>query len=171
MNIKIARATINNLIELQVIGKTTFHETFAETNSESDLAKYLDESFDMNKLTTELNNSESFFFLAKLDEKVIGYLKLNIGSAQTESIIDNALEIERIYVLKEFHGKRVGSLLYNKAKEFALEKNLKQIWLGVWEHNQRAISFYKKQGFKEFSKHIFKLGDDEQTDIIMLLNI
>jgi ribosomal protein S18 acetylase RimI-like enzyme len=82
---------------------------------------------------------------------------------------EGALEIERIYVLKDFHGKSVGQVLYNKAIDIAKEKKTKYVWLGVWEENPRAISFYKKNGFVEFDKHIFILGDDEQTDIMMKL--
>ena len=81
----------------------------------------------------------------------------------------SAVEIERIYVLPEFQGKDVGKQLYNKALEIAQQKNAEFMWLGVWEENPRAISFYKKNGFVEFDKHIFKLGDDEQTDIMMKL--
>ena len=44
---------------------------------------------------------------------------------------------------------------------------MKYIWLGVWEENPRATRFYQKNGFVAFGKHIFKLGDDEQTDILM----
>jgi RimJ/RimL family protein N-acetyltransferase len=79
----------------------------------------------------------------------------------------NAVEIERIYVLQAYHGKKVGQLLYEKAMEVSVEVNAGYVWLGVWEENQRAISFYKKNGFIEFDKHIFKLGDDEQTDVMM----
>jgi ribosomal protein S18 acetylase RimI-like enzyme len=84
---------------------------------------------------------------------------------------DKALEIERIYVLKDFYGKKVGQLLYEKAIELAKQVKSDYVWLGVWEENQRAISFYKKNGFEEFDKHIFKLGNDEQTDIMMKLQI
>jgi len=82
---------------------------------------------------------------------------------------NNALEIERIYVLKEYHGKEIGQLLYNKAIEVARDKKASYLWLCVWENNERAISFYKKNGFTAFDKHIFTLGDDEQTDIMMRL--
>ena len=97
--------------------------------------------------------------------------KINFGQSQTELQDDTALEIERIYVLKEFHGKKVGQVLYEKAIEIAKQKNAHYVWLGVWEENPRAISFYKKNGFVEFDKHIFKLGDDEQTDIMMKLKL
>ena len=98
-------------------------------------------------------------------------MKLNFGDSQTELKDNKALEIERIYVSKEFHGKSVGQLLYDKAIEVAKQKNVNYVWLGVWEENPRAISFYKKNGFVEFDKHIFKLGNDEQIDIMMKLNL
>ena len=96
---------------------------------------------------------------------------LNFGQAQTEFNDNKALEIERIYVLKEFYGKKVGQVLYDKAFDIAKQAGADYLWLGVWEENQRAINFYKKNGFVEFDKHIFKLGDDEQTDIIMKLKL
>jgi len=104
-------------------------------------------------------------------DTVIGYLKLNFGESQTELKGDKALEIERIYVLKEFHGKKVGQLLYDKAIQVATETKADYVWLGVWEENPRAIAFYKKNGFVEFDKHIFRLGDEEQTDIMMKLQL
>ncbi|HYH14058.1 MAG TPA: GNAT family N-acetyltransferase, partial [Flavisolibacter sp.] len=106
-----------------------------------------------------------------LNGTIIGYLKLNIGTSQTEIQDDSALEIERIYVLQAFHGKKVGPLLFEKALQVAKQKNVKYVWLGVWEENIRAISFYKKNGFVAFDKHIFVLGNDEQTDIMMRLQL
>lgn len=98
-------------------------------------------------------------------------MKLNFGAAQNELKNKQCLEIERIYVLKEYHGKKIGQLLYDKAIQIAKEKNVNYVWLGVWEKNLRAINFYKKNGFVGFDKHIFKLGDDEQTDIMMKLEL
>ena len=77
------------------------------------------------------------------------------------------MEIERIYVKSSHHGKKVGQLLYSKALDIAFLKDKKYIWLGVWEENKRAVNFYKKNGFEEFDKHIFRLGNDEQTDLMM----
>jgi len=157
----------NEIDQLQKIGRLTFHETFSDSNSEENMKTYLDEKFSTEKLTEELTNKDSEFYFAALDDKVIGYLKINFGPSQTELNDEKSLEIERIYVSKEFHGKNAGQLLYEKAIEIAKQKNSHYIWLGVWEQNLRAISFYKKNGFTAFDKHIFKLGNDEQTDIMM----
>lgn len=135
------------------------------------MQKYLEEGFSTTKLTEELNDKNAAFYFAELDGKIIGYLKINTGQSQTELKDEKALEIERIYVLKEFHGKKVGQLLFEKAIQIAKDKNMDYVWLGVWEENPRAIRFYEKNGFVAFDKHIFKLGNDEQIDILMRLYI
>lgn len=170
-SIDIQEVTLDNIDQLQNIGRQTFYETFSAGNSEENMAKYLEEGFSIEKLTAELSDNNAEFYFATLNDNVIGYLKLNFGQSQTELKDDKALEIERIYVLKDFHGKNVGQLLYDKALQIARQKCADYVWLGVWEKNPRAINFYKKNGFAEFDKHVFKLGNDEQTDIMMKLKL
>ncbi len=168
-NIEIKKVTITDVNELQKIGRQTFAETFAAGNTEENMRKYLKDGFSLEKLEGELLDKNAEFYFATLHENTIGYLKINTGQSQTELQEDKALEIERIYVLKAYHGKKVGQLLFDKAMQIARKKNVDYAWLGVWEENPRAIHFYKKNGFVEFDKHIFKLGNDEQTDVMMKL--
>lgn len=170
-DIEIKKITINDIEQLQKIGRQTFYETFSAENTEENMEKYLKDRFSIEKLTSELRDNNTEFYFASLDNKVIGYLKLNFEQSQTELKDDKAVEIERIYVLKDFHGKNVGQLLFDKAIQIATQKSADYVWLGVWEENSRAINFYKKNGFVEFDKHIFKLGNDEQTDIMMKLKL
>lgn len=169
MNIR--KVNIGDIQELKEIGILTFAETFSSVNSEENMKEYLENGFSTEKLTAELTDRNAEFYFAELDGKTIGYLKVSVGQSQTEIKDENALEIERIYVLKEFHGKKVGQMLYDKAMELAKAKNVDYVWLGVWEQNLRAIRFYGKNGFVAFDKHMFKLGNDEQTDIMMKLKL
>lgn len=166
-NIIVRKVNTDDLIALQQIGRKTFEETFSESNSKENMEKYLREGFSEEKLLDELADENSEFYFAIDDGDIIGYLKINFGNAQTELKDNKGLEIERIYVLSTYHGKKVGQLLYDHAIEIAAKSLAKYVWLGVWEENPRAINFYKKNGFVEFDKHIFVLGDDEQTDIMM----
>lgn len=170
-NIVIKKVLPDEVIALQKIGRQTFKETFAAGNTEENLTKYLEEGFSSEKLLGELTDQNSEFHFALHEDVVIGYLKLNFGDSQTELKDDKSVEIERIYVLQEYQGKKVGQLLYEKALQIANAYKADYIWLGVWEENPRAIQFYKKNGFTEFDKHIFKLGEDEQTDIMMKLSL
>ncbi len=165
--IKIEKAIITDVKKLQEIGKTTFFEAFAEVNTEENMNEYLENSFSEEKLKAELSDKNSQIYFAVFDNKVIGYLKINFGAAQTEKLDLNALEIERIYLSKAFYGQQVGQLLYQKAIDVAHQIQASYVWLGVWEENHRALKFYKKNGFKAFGKHSFWLGDDEQTDLMM----
>lgn len=169
--IEIRKVTINDIHSLRKISIQTFYETFSAVNSEENMSKYLDEGFSIEKLKAELCDNNSEFYFATHNDNLIGYLKLNFGQSQTELKHENSLEIERIYVLKDFQGKDVGQLLYAQAMNVARLKNLDYVWLGVWEENTRAINFYEKNGFVEFDKHIFKLVNAEQTDIMMKLNL
>lgn len=156
-----------DLETLQNIAIQTFTETFAEDNTEEAMRSYLEESFNTEKIKSELNNPDSLFYIAWEEDNPVGYLKVNSGKAQTELQDETSLEIERIYVKKSHHGKKVGKLLYNQALETAQQLGKSYLWLGVWEKNLRAINFYSKNGFVEFDKHIFRLGEEEQTDLMM----
>lgn len=171
MPIQIREVGINDLAILRSISIDTFTETFASVNTEENMNNYILNSLSTDKLTTELNNLQSRFFFALDQGRVIGYLKINLGESQTDVKDSEALEIERIYVLNEYHGKKLGQLLLNHALQLASEMHLKYIWLGVWEENTKAINFYQKNGFIAFDKHYFKLGDDLQTDILMKLTL
>ncbi len=170
-NTLIKKISLADIQALQSISKQTFLEAFAESNSAENMQKYLEEGFEMSKLKTELENPDSEFYFAMFGTKVMGYLKINFGKAQTELKDSKGLEIERIYVLKAYYGQKVGQILYDFALNIAKQMQIDYLWLGVWEKNERAINFYTKNGFVEFDRHIFHLGDDAQTDIMMKMRI
>lgn len=167
----IRKATISDLETLQEISRQTFVETFSDANTAENMQNYIRENFNLKQLSSEINNPESSFYLAFQGKETIGYLKINFGNAQTEIIGNQTIEIHRIYVLKAFHGKKIGQLLLDKAIKIAQQTGVDYIWLGVWEKNHRALQFYSKNGFAEFDKHIFILGNEVQNDLLMRLQI
>ncbi len=162
---------LNQVEQLQSISRETFYETYCSMNTKENMDKYLNENLSISTLEKELKNPNSLFFIITDLDKNIGYLKLNMEPAQTDIKDANALEIERIYVIKEYQGKKAGQQLYEKAIQVAKEKKAKYLWLGVWEENHKAIQFYKKNGFEVFDQHVFVLGDEKQTDLMMRLLI
>lgn len=167
----IRKATNSDLEVIQEISKQTFIETFATVNTPENLDNYVRENFNSQQIALEINNPESSFYLASLDNKIIGYMKLNFGDSQTEIRSPQAMEIHRIYVLKAFHGKKIGQLLLNEAILIGQKFGVDSIWLGVWEENHKAIEFYSKNDFVVFDKHSFTLGNEVQTDLLMELRI
>ena len=164
---RITSLTVSDVSILRGIARDTFIETFSEANKAEDMERYLTENFSEEQLARELSNPDSFFYVAEVNGHIVGYLKLNTAHAQTEPQAANALEIERIYVLGSYHGGGVGQALYHHAMSVAEDRKASYVWLGVWEHNHRALRFYEKNGFIAFGTHIFQLGNDQQTDILM----
>jgi diamine N-acetyltransferase len=165
--IRIQKVTLAEAEQLLAISKKTFYDFFAHLNDLSNIDAYSAQAFTLQKMQSELANPDSEFYFAIFDRDIAGYLKLNFNDAQTELRDQKAAEIERLYVPGEHHGKYIGRSLLNFATDIAREKQLEYLWLGVWEHNVKAIGFYKHHGFEVFSSHDFLLGDDLQTDLMM----
>ncbi|OOF61866.1 GNAT family N-acetyltransferase [Rodentibacter sp. Ppn85] len=165
--LNIRKLTLNDLESLQMLSKQTFFETFVGTCSDEDMQHYLENSFNLTQLKRELKNEEMHFYVAEQQGEMLGYLKVNFGAAQTELQDLSTVEIQRIYVLNQHHGKGVGQTLFQQALAIAIQYQADYIWLGVWEQNHKAQNFYRKNGFIEFDKHTFMLGSDTQTDIMM----
>ncbi|MFC3157621.1 GNAT family N-acetyltransferase [Chryseobacterium arachidis] len=107
----IKKASTEDWEVIQNLGRETFYETFAKHNSEEQIQQYLAESFASEKVTNELKNPDSQFFIVYEAEEPIGYLKVNSGKAQTELQDETSLEIERIYVKSSHQGKKSWTII------------------------------------------------------------
>ncbi|WP_207696706.1 hypothetical protein DOK67_0001989 [Enterococcus sp. DIV0212c] len=165
--IEIQKITVEDLATLKALSIKTFTDTFVQENTPEDLKNYLAQAYTDEKLTSELQNKHSEFYFIYSNEELAGYLKININDAQTETIGEDTLEIERIYIDSNFKRLGLGKMLYNKAIERAKNLNKTAIWLGVWERNFSALKFYHKMGFTQVGEHSFYMGEDEQIDLIM----
>ena len=155
-------------VELLVnISRETFFAAFAHLNNANDMEVYAAVSFNHQQLKKELNTAGAKFIFAMLDHEVVGFMKLNTGTAQNEFKDMNSLEVERLYVLSAYQGKQIGSQMLKFALAMALTYQHESIWLGVWEHNHSAIRLYERMGFSHCGSHDFMLGNDRQTDLLM----
>lgn len=166
-DLRIAPVNFSELQTLCDVGAETFSETFTDQNDPVHFKAYISKTFTLDRVTKEFQTPGSHFFFAKLDSEVAGYLKLNVGKAQTEQELPNALEIERIYAKQSYHGKGIGKALMEQALQSARDFDVDWVWLGVWEKNLHAIEFYKRQGFIEFGEHNFLIGGDLQRDLML----
>ncbi|RAJ08227.1 acetyltransferase (GNAT) family protein [Chitinophaga skermanii] len=169
--ISIIQAGENDVVALQQIAQTTFIAAYAAVNTQENMDKYLHEDLGLPQLRSELNNPHSLFFFAQLDGQNIGYIKLNIGDAQTHLQEKNTLEIERIYVLPPYQSMRIGQQLFDHAVALAKARAYTKVWLAVWEQNHKAIQFYTRNGFTVFDTCTFTLGNDVQNDLMMALTL
>jgi diamine N-acetyltransferase len=150
-----------------MLAYSTFDESFRPMNTKDTIDTYLSEAFTTRKLSLEIMTNGSEFYFIYSDDELAGYLKINYTPAQTDINDPDSVEIERIYVKKEFKGNGLGKQLMDYAEELALKAGKKYLWLGVWEKNGDAIEFYKHINFAIIGEHKFKIGEEMQTDLIM----
>ena len=160
-------ASIEDAELIADISHRTFYETYASLNTPDNMYKFMNEVFNKEALMQEVGAPGNTFFLAYDGKEPVGYVRMREGINPPELGNLNTIEIARIYACANSIGKGVGKLLMEKSVEIATTKNKDCIWLGVWEHNRRAIDFYIKWGFKKFGTHVFMLGNDTQTDWLM----
>ena len=165
--LRIKVACVKDAISLAKLGKDTFTETYAEFNSKENFQKYVRRSFSRKSTMEQLEDNGSFFLIAYLNDKQVGYAKLLENNKPFHDKSINAVELERIYVLKEHQGHGIGKTLLDKCLAFAELRKYPVMWLGVWEQNMSALKFYQRQGFVVFGSHVFELGDEEQNDYLM----
>lgn len=146
----------------------TFTETFGHDNTPEQLEAYFNEAYAEKVLAEEITSSDSQVDFVLVDDQIAGYRKVNWGKEQTEQELEDAFEIQRLYVLKKYQGLGLGKLLFEDALSMAAQKGFTWAWLGVWEHNTKAQGFYAKYGFEKFSEHSFPVSEDK-VDVDWLL--
>jgi ribosomal protein S18 acetylase RimI-like enzyme len=169
------------------IGRRTFIDSFGVYNTTENMDLFLNKQFTREMQMAEVGAPGRIFLLANCGEEPAGYASMRESdpppgldgslSGQGSDSQDRApspgfqriaaIEIRQIYSEQKMIGKGVGKALMNRCIEIAREMNKTWIWLGVWEHNARAIAFYQKCGFERFGDHPFVLGTEHQTDWLM----
>jgi ribosomal protein S18 acetylase RimI-like enzyme len=165
--VTIRRATTDDAARLAVLAEATFTDTFAADNTPDDMALYLARTFGEAMQRAELSDSRNVAFFAERAGDLVGYAMLREGPAPDSVAAPDATEIVRLYAVKQFIGAGVGAALMQRCLDHAAARGRGTIWLGVWEHNTRAIAFYIRWGFTDVGTLPFTLGHDRQTDRVM----
>ena len=168
-DISIRQATSADAKLLTDLSYTTFWDAFAHhpKNAPADLAYYMRQAFNADQIAAELAEPASIFLVAEIDAKPAGYAKLILDSTEEGITATRPIELSRLYSHQEYIGKGVGQNLMDACFDLAKDRGHDVMWLGVWEYNPRAQRFYQKNGFREVGRHVFQLGSDPQTDLLM----
>lgn len=167
--ILIRQAVVEDADLLTDLAYKTFWDAFAAhpKNAPDDLAHYMRQAFGRDQIATELTDPKSIFLFAEIDGDMAGYSKILLDNIEPGITAERPVELCRLYSQQEFLGKGVGQTLMDACFERAVQENRDVMWLGVWEYNPRAQRFYEKNGFRVVGQHVFQLGKDPQTDLLM----
>jgi ribosomal protein S18 acetylase RimI-like enzyme len=162
------RAAVSDAPALAELAARTFTETFAADNSPEDLDAHLRFAYGVQQQTAELEDLDTITLLAFRGEELVGFAQVRRKSGPSCVVGERPVELHRFYLAKAAHGTGLAAPLMRATRASAQELGGLHLWLGVWEHNPRAIAFYVKAGFVRVGSHVFVVGSDRQTDLVMV---
>jgi len=168
MNIVIRPGAAIDATALAELAARTFEETFAAHNEPEDMALYLASAYGTSRQQKELLDPDVTTLLAEVDRELAGYAQLRSGVTPECVSGEAPFELWRFYVARSWHGRGVAHALMRRVELEASRRGARTLWLGVWEHNERAKAFYRKNGFVDAGSHVFMVGTDAQTDRILV---
>ncbi len=160
-------ATAADAEALTELALRIFYDSFAPMNSPENIEAYMSRNFTVEKLSAQLADPRVTFLIAEIETAPAAFAKLFDGAVPDGIKGSAPIEIERFYVDRQFHGAGVAHTLMQSCFDRARQSGYKTIYLGVWEHNHRAIAFYRKWGFEIVGSHPFQMGDETQNDFLM----
>ena len=164
-------ATLDDAPTLAALGAQTFRETFEAICSSQDLADFLAEAYGDAIQRTELADPSRPALVLEAEGRPLGFAQLRLGHREPCVTGSLAVELQRIYVLREAHGSGFGAALMEASVAQARAWGADMLWLGVWEHNDRALAFYARQGFREAGDHVFQIGQQIDRDLILVKDL
>ncbi|MGD1940992.1 MAG: GNAT family N-acetyltransferase [Leptolyngbyaceae cyanobacterium] len=169
----IRQATLADVDPLVALSKRTFFDAFAADNASTDMELHLATQFTLDKIEQQLTDARSVFFIAyptsDPNNNAVGYAQL-IRDAPVPNFesTEKAIELSKLYVDQAVVGQGYGSRLMQTCIDYATTQQFSMLWLGVWEHNTRAQTFYRRWGFEPVGTQPFVLGRDVQTDDVLV---
>ena len=165
------RAQSTDAARLATLAERTFRATFASSNAPHNMDAHCAKAYGEPIQASEIANPAIETFVCDYDCELVGYAQLRWGTAPTCVLASKAAEIQRIYVDQHWHGKGIAQELMAQMLAAAVRGDADRVWLGVWERNPRAMTFYQKFGFTKVGHHIFQLGEDPQRDWILCRDV
>lgn len=166
----INKATSEHCDVLAKIGADTFYETFRPHNTDEDIQAYIAKTYNTKTVAQNLQDPSIHYYVCYLNHVCVGYIKL-LHDVTYSGLTAPAIELEKIYVAKQYHGKNAGQLLMQQAINHTKNNHYNMLFLGVWQENERAVSFYKRNGFDTFATRTFNLGSRVCNDFMMRLEL
>lgn len=166
---KLVRCKWKHYAVLAELGATTFYESFAADNTEEDMQSYIGKTYAPEQIKENLKNLDINYFIIYNDKDAMGYIKTIDQHQEIEKLNGKSIELEKIYLRKESHGTGMAKILMQAAIDEAISKNAKNLFLGVWKENNRALAFYKKCGFEIYHSRQFQLGNRLCEDYLLKL--
>jgi len=164
----IRRATEADTAALTEFGARTFRESFGKDNTAEDMEKHLSSAWRPDLQRGEILDPSIDTLIAESEGEIAGFAMVREKHSPPGVTVRKPVELWRFYVDKPWQGRGLARALMTAVEDSARARGGRELWLGVWERNERAQAFYRKCGFEKVGQQIFVVGSDPQTDHVML---
>lgn len=158
--ISIKKAGIKDSQLLVDIGSKTFIESHGHSATANDIEAYVTEKYTVEKFKKELKIENNIFYTIYYNDQPAGYSKIILNSPDENIPFPNVTKLEKLYLLKEFYGLKLGLSLFQHNLHISKKNNQLGMWLFVWIKNDRAFNFYTQNGFKIIGNYDFRISEN-----------
>ena len=170
--ISVKRATAEDHRAIVSIGKIAVEEAHRDSTSAKNLNEYLEKNYNDHAIKEELDDPDNIYHIISYNGNPVGFSKIILNAKEPGIVAENVTKLDRIYLLKEFYGLKLGLELLNFNTRLAVNNKQSGIWLYTWTGNTRAIDFYLKAGFTIIGSHKFYVTDTYYNlNHLMFLNL
>ena len=152
---------------LSELGAATFTESFGDLYSPEDLAFFVNENHSEAAYRRDLKLVDHHVWIAQEQDQYLGYAMIKPNSLPCSLPDCNVIELCRIYVRKDHHGKSIGQKLIDAAFIGARQVGYNYMTLSVWSQNFGGHRFYRRNGFEKIGEYQFPVGEQLDDEWIM----
>ncbi len=161
--IKIIKATVEDGDLISDVGKISFLESHGISGPDGDIKQYMDKAFSLEAIAKELNDQKNNYYLIYYNDRIAGYSNIIYNALNPKIESPNVTKLDRLYILKEFHGIKLGTALFEFNIQLSKENKQTGLWLYVWTGNKPALAFYKKAGMEIIANTSFKITENHSN--------
>jgi ribosomal protein S18 acetylase RimI-like enzyme len=143
---------------LSILAKSIYVHHYAHLWLAGGMDWYMNEfAYPISKIKSEIENENCLHYIAFINDKPVGYLKININAAIEGGDKKKGIELERIYIDTTAVNKGFGTQLMNFVLDIAMSYQKEYIFLKAMDTAQLALKFYTKMGYEKVGA--FRLSD------------
>ena len=156
----IIRATEADSFCLSEVSAQAFIESHGSSAPIEDINEYVLEKYNEETLKTELRDPANIYHLLYYNGELVGFSKIILNVPYKVGVDKSMTKLDRIFLLKKVYDLKLGIELLNFNLHLMKQHHQIGTWLFTWTENERAIKFYKRNGFKIVGTHDFKISEN-----------
>ena len=157
-HLTIRYANLEDVDALAALAAKAFSDTYHGLDDPQEIADYVAENFNRQAVASVVSDPNATTLLAEVGTELAGYAVLARSEPPSCVSEPSPIELARFYLAEHFIGQGYGAQLMLAVHREARRQGAQSLWLGVYDRNVRAVSFYERSGFTRCGGKEFIFG-------------